>query len=314
MTTFNEKDRIIGTAEYNTNFWNVMRGGRYAVDKINDGKDVSTGGYALPAAADDKLRKAIRRESLFRNMATVIKAYNSGSRIFAKDCDDLAQWVPENGNIPIQDGMNDFTRYTVEMHKLAVFVKLDDDFVHYASFDIEDYLTNRLAKNFAKAEDCGFITGTGDHMPKGILSPTDGAEAGVFTDNITYDAVIRLFFSLNEEYRKNAVWMMNDDTALTLRLLKDEAGNPLWNHANDTILGKPVVISNDMPSEEAGESPIVFGDFGYYWIIDRSPVSIQTLKEKFVTLDQIGYLALEFLDGRLIRRDALQRMMINIIE
>ena len=52
MTTFNEKDRIIGSAEYNTNFWNVMRGGRYATDKINDGKDVSTGGYALPAASD----------------------------------------------------------------------------------------------------------------------------------------------------------------------------------------------------------------------------------------------------------------------
>ncbi len=314
MTTFNEKDRIIGSAEYNTNFWNVMRGNRYAAEKIHGGSDLSTGGYALPAASDDKLRKAIRRESLFRNMATVVKAYNGGSRIFAKDCDDLAQWVPENGSIPIYDGMDDFTRYAVEINKLAVFVKLDDDFVHDATFDIEDYLTSRLAKNFAKAEDYGFITGTGDHMPKGILSPTDGAEAGVFTDNITYDAVIRLFFSLNEEYRKNAVWMMNDDTALTLRLLKDEAGNPLWNHANDTILGKPVVISNDMPSEEAGESPIVFGDFSYYWIIDRSPVSIQTLKEKFVTLNQIGYLALEFLDGRLIRRDALQRMMINITD
>ena len=314
MTTFNEKNRMIGTAEYNTNFWNVMRGDRYAIDRIQDGKDISTGGYALPAAADDKLRKAIRRESLFRNMATVVKAYNSGSRIFAKDCDDLAQWVPENGNIPIQDGMNDFTRYAVEMHKLAVFVKLDDDFVHDASFDIEDYLTSRLAKNFAKAEDYGFITGTGDHMPNGVLSPTDGAEAGVYTDSITYDEVIGLYFALNDEYPKDAKWLMNDATALTLRLLKDEAGNPLWNHTNDTILGKPVVISNDMPSEEAGETPIVFGDFSYYWIIDRSPVNIQTLKEKFVTLDQIGYLAMEFLDGRLIRRDALQGMKINITD
>lgn len=210
--------------------------------------------------------------------------------------------------------MDDFTRYAVEINKLAVFVKLDDDFVHDATFDIEDYLTSRLAKNFAKAEDKGFITGTGDHMPTGILSPGQGAESGVFTNSITYDDVIRLYFALNDEYRKNAVWLMNDNTALTLRLMKDEAGNPLWNQANDTILGKPVVISNDMPDEAAGETPIVFGDFSYYWIIDRIPVSIQTLKEKFVTLDQIGYLALEFIDGRLIRRDALQRMMINITD
>lgn len=313
MTTFNEKERIISTAEYAANFWDVMRGNRYAVDKIHDVKDISTGGYALPSGSDDKLSKAIRRESLFRNMATVVKAYNGG-RIFAKDCDDLAEWVPENGNIPIYDGMDDFTRYPVEAHKLAVFVKLDDDFVHDATFSIEDYLTSRLAKNFSKAEDYGFITGAGDHMPTGVLDPTYGAEVGVHADSITYDNVVRLFFSLDEEYRKNAVWMMNDETALTLRLLKDEAGNPLWNQTNDTILGKKVVIAGDMPSEEALESPIVFGDFSYYWIIERGPVSIQTLKEKFVTLDQIGYLAMEFLDGRLIRRQAVQALKINATE
>jgi len=75
-----------------------------------------------------------------------------------------------------------------------------------------------------------------------------------------------------------------------------------------------VVISNDMPSEESGNIPIVFGDFSYYWIIDRSPVTVQTLKEQFVTLDQIGYLAMEFLDAKLIRRDAIQGMEINFTD
>ena len=314
MATFNRKDSIIGTAEYSTNFWNLMRGDRYAADRIHDSKDISTGGYALPSADDGKLGEAIKRESLFRNMATVVKAYNGGSRIFAKDCDDLAEWVPENGSIPIYDGMDDFTRYAVEAHKLAVFVKLDDDFVHDATFDIEDYLTGRLARNFAKAEDYGFITGTGDHMPTGILDTDGGARVGVTTDAVTFDDIISLYFSLDTEYRKNAVWLMNDETALALRLLKDENGNYLWNQADDTILGKPVVISNDMPSANAGKMPIVFGNFGYYWIIERGPVSVQTLKEKFVTREQIGYLAMEFLDGRLIRREALKALKVNAAE
>lgn len=311
MNTFNEKARLIGTAEYNTNFWNVMRGGRYNIDRISGGKDVFTGGYALPAESDEKLGTAIQRESLFRSMATIVKAYNGASCIYAKDCADLAEWVPENGSIPIQDGVNDFTRYAVDMHKLAVFVKLDDDFVRDATFNIEDYLTDRLAKNFAKAEDKGFITGTGGHTPTGILDPAVGAEIGANADSITYDDIVRLYFSLNDEYRKNAAWLTNDDTALALRLLKDSAGNPLWNQAHDTILGKPVVISYDMPSAANGKMPVVFGDFSYYWIIDRSPVHIQTLKEKFVTLDQSGYLATELLDGKLIRRDALKALKIN---
>ena len=57
----------------------------------------------------------------------------------------------------------------VDAHKLAVFVKLDDDFIHDAAFDIEDYLTKRLARNFAKAEDASFLNGNGVDAPTGIL-------------------------------------------------------------------------------------------------------------------------------------------------
>ena len=282
--------------------------------KLHGAMDNATGGYAFPSGSNDKLTKAIQRKSIFRNLATVVKAQNGSCRIFAKDCNDLAEWVPENTPIPLRDGVNDFTRYPVDFHKLAVFVKLDDDFVRDSSFDLNDYLTDRLAKNFAKAEDRGFILGTGEDMPTGILKRGSGVEIGVSTNAISFDDVINLYFALDEDYRKNAVWMMNDETALKLRHLKDGAGNYLWNQSNDTILSKRVVISNDMPSEESGNIPIVFGDFSYYWIIDRSPVTVQTLKEQFVTLDQIGYLAMEFLDAKLIRRDAIQGMEINFTD
>mgnify|MGYP002577288980 FL=1 len=314
MTIFNEKEYLIGTAEYSEHFWDAMRGIQHAYDKIHGGANGITGGYALPSGSNDKLQKAIKRESLFRSMATVIKAYGGASRIFAKDCADIATWVPEGGSIPLQDGVNDFTCYAVDSHKLAVFVKLDDDFVHDAAFSLEDYLTERLAKNLAKSEDKGFVLGTGEHMPVGILDDTAGVKAGVTTSALCFDDVLRLYHSLDKEYRKNAVWLMNDETALTLRMLKDSAGNYLWNPSDNTILGKPVVISYDMPSVKAGEKPVVFGDFSYYWIIDRSPVSIQALKELFVTLDQVGYLATEFLDGKLIRRDALKALKISEAE
>ena len=311
MTAFNEKEYLIGTAEYGANFWNAMRGIPHAYDKIHGGANGITGGYALPSGSNEKLQKAITQKSLFRSMATVIKAYNGASRIFAKDCSDIAAWVPEGGSIPLQDGVNDFTRYAVDSHKLAVFVKLDDDFVHDAAFSLEDYLTERLAKNLAKSEDKGFVLGAGEHMPVGILDDTAGAKTGVTTSALCFDDVLRLYYSLDKKYRKNAVWLMNDETALTLRMVKDSAGNYLWNPSDNTILGKPVVISYDMPSVGAGAKPIVFGDFSYYWIIDRSPVSIQALKELFVTLDQVGYLATEFLDGKLIRRDALKALKIS---
>lgn len=311
MTAINEKDYLISSTEYGRSFWNAMRTGRYAQDSLQDGVDAATGGFALPTVSGEKLAEAIQRESVLRSFATVVKAYGGSSRIFARDCSDLAAWVPENGSIPVYDGIGDFTRYPVDSHKLAVFVKLDEDFVHDASFDIESYLTDRLGKNFAKAEDAAFINGTGTDMPTGILSDTAGAEIGVTTSAITFDDMLRLYFSLDKEYRRNAVWLMNDEAALSLRLLKDSAGYPLWNHTNDTILGKPVIICNDMPSVQEGAKPVVFGDFRYYWIVERGPVSVQTLKEKFIMQGQLGYLAAEFLDAKLIRREAVRALMMN---
>lgn len=83
-------------------------------------------------------------------------------------------------------------------------------------------------------------------------------------------------------------------------------GNYLWNQENDTILGKQVIISEYMPDIETGTKPIVFGDFSYYWIVGRKPVTVRTLLEKFVLYDQIGYLAFEFLDRKLVRNEAIK--------
>jgi HK97 family phage major capsid protein len=236
---------------------------------------------------------------------------STGYRIFAKDSNDIAQWVAENEAIPIYDGIEDFTINTVDSWKLAALVKMDEAFIHDTSFDIENYLIKRFAKNFGRAEDNAFINGNGTEMPTGILNATGGAEVSATIDEITYDDVISLYFSVKPEYRKNAVWLMNDVTALALRTLKDSAGNYLWRDSDDTILGKKVIMTEFMPDAESGSKPIAFGDFSYYWVIGRRPIGVRTLTEKFAALDQLGYLAYEFLDGKLIRPEAVKVIQIN---
>ena len=80
---------------------------------------------------------------------------------FAASSAQFYQWVAENDTIPIYDGIDDFTINTVDSWKLAAFVKMDAAFTHDASFDIENYLIKRFAKNFGRAEDNAFINGNG---------------------------------------------------------------------------------------------------------------------------------------------------------
>lgn len=300
-----------GDPESDKNFWNLARGTDGYEGTLAMCTDRATGGYPLPAVAQNAFSKALNKESLFRRIGTTMNALNHGYRIFAKDCEDIALWVPEGGAIPIYEGIEDFTEHRLESYKLAAFVKLDEDFIHDVSFNLENYLIERLVKNFSKGEEHGFINGTGNAEPTGILAKTGGADIGATATTLTFDDITKLFFSVKSEYRTNGSWMMNDETALYLRNLKDNDGNFLWRGSVDMLMGKPVIISNEMPSISAGANAVAFGDFSYYWVVNRRLISVRTLKEKFAIHDQIGYLAFEFVDGRLVRPEAIKVIQIT---
>jgi HK97 family phage major capsid protein len=66
-----------------------------------------------------------------------------------------------------------------------------------------------------------------------------------------------------------------------------------------------------MPSIGPGNKPIAFGDFSYYWIIIRDEVSVKVLKELYYDDMQIGYIAREYLDAKLIRPEAIKVIQMN---
>ena len=309
MNTSNDFFCPTNQPEYSKHFLNYIRG----VD--DEGQYLSAGqayhgGFVLPQADGTKFLEALKKTSLFRSIGTYIYAPNGASKIIAKHSDASASWIPDGGEIPAYNGLLDFTEFSVLDHKLATVLKLDDSFLHDYPYIFFSYFIGRMADCFGKAENDGFINGTGVDMPTGILSE-NGAETGVATSGISFDDVIRLYFSVDKKYREKSVWLMNDETALTLRLLKYENGNFLWNHSNDTILGKPVYVNNSMPSAVSGAKPIAFGDFSFYWIVERDPVSFRILKEKFFETGQIGYMGYEILDGKLIRSEAVKVLSVT---
>ena len=146
-----------------------------------------------------------------------------------------------------------------------------------------------------------FLYRNGADMPTGILATADTGVTA--SGEISFDDVLALYFSVAKQYRTDGAWLMNDETALKLKTLKDENGQYLWNQNNDTILGKPVHISEFMPSEG---KPIAFGDFSYCYIVDRLPLTVRTLHEKFGLQQKVGYLDVKYLDGLLIRPEAVK--------
>ena len=112
-------------------------------------------------------------------------------------------------------------------HKLAIITALETDFISDLGFDLEQYLVGQFSKRFGRAEENAFVNGNGVEQPHGVL--TD-AETGVMASgNIGFDDVLALYFSVDKQYRSGGAWLMNDETALKLKTLKDQNGQYLWN-------------------------------------------------------------------------------------
>lgn len=302
----------INSMEYEKKFWNAMRSKNSAYDGLEKGRHPLTSSYTLPTTNSKKLAEGIKQENIFRTIATNLTAIGSDFTIQTCDAKDIATWLGSDSLNTYYDGIDEFQRIPIKVHRLGTIVRIHEDFLADMTFDIENYLTTSFGKRIGHTEEDAFINGTGVDMPTGILAENGGADIGATTSVLTYDEVIRLYFSVDKEYRKDGVWLMNDETALALRTMKDDYGNYLWNQLDDTILGKKVYISNYMPSAEEGKKPIAFGDFSYYWVIQRFPFTVRAMKELYAAHQQVGYLGYEHLDAKLIRPEAIKVMQMTV--
>lgn len=299
------------TTEYSREFWNAARAKRRIphTDVLESGRDKQNGSYRLPYESNKKFEALRQKENLFRRIGNVANAPKGDFTIWAFDNEPETTWLT-NKNPAFFENVETYNSFRLTSHTLGCATRLPEDFVSDADFDIEGIVTKEFARSIGRAEEDACINGEGVNTISGFLQE---ALVGHFTADITYDDVIRLFFAQDVEYRRNSVWIMNNETALKLRTLTDDAGNYLWNHSDNTILGKPVYISDYMPSEAAGAGarPVAFGDFRYFWIIDRKPFAMRSLTEVLMPQQQVGYVGYETIDAKLIRPEAVRVLEIS---
>lgn len=299
---------------YKKSFWNAMRdkSARPAVmDALKIGSDAE-GGYLVPDEYEKTLVEGLEEENIFRKIATVISTSSGDRKIPVVATKGTASWVDEEGAIPESD--DTFGQVSIGAYKLGTLIKVSEELLNDSVFDLESYISKEFTRRIGAREEDAFFNGDGIGKPVGIFNATGGAEVGVNAASataITADELIDLFYSLKAPYRKNAVWVINDATVKAIRKLKDNNGNYLWQPAltantPDTILGRPVFTSSYVPTIAAGAKTIAFGDFSYYWVADRQSRSFKRLSELYAATGQVGFMATQRVDGKLILPEAIK--------
>jgi HK97 family phage major capsid protein len=301
-------------AVYKQAFWNALRNKTQPPEVLNAlqaGVD-SEGGVLAPDEFEHTLVEALEEENIFRKLAKVITTSSGDRKIPVVASKGTASWVDEEGAIPESDDA--FGQVAIGAYKLATMIKVSEELLNDSVFNLESYIAKEFARRIGAKEEESFFTGNGTGKPLGILAATGGGQVGVTAAAaaaITLDEILDLFYSLRSPYRNKAVFLLNDATVKAIRKLKDSTGQYLWQPSikdatPDTILNRPLYTSSFMPAMAAGAKSIVFGDLDYYWVADRQGRVFKRLGELFATTGQVGFLATQRVDGRLILPEAVK--------
>ena len=301
------------TNEYHNAFWQAMRN-KNSFDIQNAlqvGQD-SEGGFLVPDEFERTLIESLEEENIFRQLAKVITTSSGDKKIPVVASKGTASWVDEEGVIPESDDA--FGQVSIGAYKLATMIKVSEELLNDSVFNLEQYIAKEFARRIGSKEEEAFFIGDGTGKPTGIFNTTGGATLGITAASataITLDEMMDLFYSLKSPYRKNATFMMNDATVKAIRKLKDGNGQYLWQPSitagtPDTILNRPVKTSAYVPILAASAKTIAFGDFSYYWVADRQGRSFKRLNELYAATGQVGFMATQRVDGKLILPEAIK--------
>lgn len=253
----------------------------------NDGP---VGGYLVHGEIASEILRLAEDDNVIRTLASKMTISSGSVKIPIEDDGEDAYFV---GELEARPAATDLTYglNNLEINDMFASVKITQNLIDDAEFNVEQDILTRISKKFAKVEESKFITGSGFKCPEGIIncSKVQTGTAAASSTAITADELIGLrgFGDVAKtSVERNATYLMNFKTALAVRKLKDTQGQYLWQPSlaagmPPTFDGIPVVKSWAMPDMAATSNPVVYGDFSAYRIADRKDITIQRNPYKY---------------------------------
>ncbi len=307
-----------------------LRQGREAELKSISGAVAADGGYAVPREIDALIAAQLKSISPIRSIAQVVQTGSAGYRKLVTSGGAASGWVSEVAARP-ETTTSKFNEIAPPMGELYANPSASQAMLDDADFDLEAWLANEIATEFARAEGAAFVNGTGTNQPKGFLAAPTSNQAdaarpfGTLQFSVTGNAtgfdtapelkLIDLVHSLRAAHRQGAVWVMNTKTLATVRKFKAADGSFLWmpgvmEGVPARLLGYPVIEAEDMPDVGAGVFPIAFGNFrNGYLIAERKATTI--LRDPFTNKPFVNFYATKRIGGQVLDSDAIKLLKVS---
>ena len=278
--------------------------------------DGSSGGYLLaPAEFVASIIKPIDEFTPIRSVAAVRNTSRHSVHIPKRTGTHTAQWVAESGTRSETTGQT-FGMVELGTHEEYAEVHVSWQELEDAAFDLEAYLADEFAMQFAVAEGLAMTTGTGVGTPYGFVTQLNSeslyTNLGAADTITSLDGLIDLQHAVKGGYAANAVWGMRRATIGYLRKVKGGDGQHLWETSSqqadpNVFLGNRIVEMPDMAAIASNALSVVFGDFKRgYQIVDR--IGIEIIRDPYTSKSSgaVEFTARKRIGGQIMLSEALR--------
>lgn len=193
-------------------------------------------------------------------------------------------WDGEAGEV--SDDMTTLAQPNVVAHKAQAFIpysiEVGQDYPNFAA-----EMSRLLDQGYIDLMASATVTGSGSSAPFGIFTALDAntnVEVVVTTDG-AFGAVDidKVWASLPERYRRNAVWLMNVDVENEIRAFGSGTATSRFTvdqtrEGISLLNGKPVLLSDSAPTftgTTGASNILVVGDFSNYLVAQRAGMNIE---------------------------------------
>lgn len=284
------------------------------------------GGYAVPEEIDREIDRTLTAISPIRAIANVVKVGSAGYRKLIATGGTPSGWVGFDAARP-ETNTPSFSEIVPANGELYANPAATQQMLDDAMFDVEAWLAQEIATEFARAEGMAFVKGNGTNQPLGFLSSpnattADGARPigtlqtiatgapGAFPGTNPADKLLDLVHSLRSPYRQGAVFVMSSTTAAAIRKFKTADGAFMFQPSlvagqPATLLGYPLIEAEDMPDIAANSLSIAFGNFkAGYVIAERNATTI--LRDPYTHKPYVHFYATKRVGGQVVNSESIK--------
>ena len=282
-------------------FANYIRGA--VLNERADGNNLTpasnSGGVLIPTTIANRIIKQVYDMCPILQRST---KYNVKGKLELPYYDESTQSITVAWSEEFQElesNVGQFTNITLEGYLAGALSLISRSLINNSQFDIVGFVVDRMAYDISRFIENALLNGSGSVTG---LSTVSNVVTTASSTEIEADELIEVQGKIKDVFQGNAIWIMNEETRTQIRKLKSETGSYLMTEIYDLaspfknmLLGKPVYVSDNMPTMEAGATAVYYGDMTGLATKFSEDINIEVLREYYATRHAIGVVGwLEF--------------------